>query len=128
MRANPVVCALLVVLALTACTAQAPPPGTDASPSAPELFLAFDEPPVLDKWFEPIYPEYAKQHQIEGLVQVRVTVSATGGVEEARVMDSSDRMFDEPTLAAARKWRFKPARKEGKKVRSVVMVPVKFSL
>jgi len=93
-----------------------------------EEFVPFDEPPVLDKWVTPYYPEYARDHQMEGMVKVRVTVKASGGVEDVKVMESSNRIFDEAALEAARQWRFKPARKDGKKVRAAVIVPVKFSL
>jgi protein TonB len=119
----------LAALLLTSCASQEKPapPAADQS-QALEEFSAFDEPPVLDKFIEPIYPEYAKQNQIEGTVQLEVTVSASGGVDKARVIESSDRMFDEPALAAVREWRFKPARKDGKKVRATVMVPVQFRL
>lgn len=120
---------LATLLALVACASQEPPPPQPVEQSqASKEFDAFDEPPVLDKWIEPVYPEYAKQNQIEGMVQLEVAVSASGGVEDARVIESSDRMFDEPALAAVREWRFKPARKDGKKVRATVVVPVKFRL
>lgn len=121
--------AAALLLALSACASNPPAPpaaAADASQPAEDLFVAFDEPPVLDKWIEPIYPEYAKQHNIEGKVQLRITVSASGGVEDARVLETTDRMFNEPALRAAREWRFRPARKDGKKVRSVVVVPVVF--
>ncbi|HEX5131469.1 MAG TPA: energy transducer TonB [Candidatus Krumholzibacteria bacterium] len=95
---------------------------------AMEDFQPFDEPPTVDRMVEPDYPEYAKQNQIEGLVQLRVNVSAGGKVESARVMESTNPIFDEPALAAVRQWRFKPARKDGETVRSQVMVPVKFRL
>jgi len=120
-----------LLLALVACS---PGVQTDASAGAgdadasQEEFVPFDEPPVLDKWVTPYYPEYARDHQMEGLVKVRVTVKASGGVEDVKVMESSNRIFDEAALEAARQWRFKPARKDGKKVRAVVIVPVKFSL
>ncbi|MDH4038198.1 MAG: energy transducer TonB [Candidatus Krumholzibacteria bacterium] len=120
-----------LLLALAACS---PRVQTDASAgvgdvdASQEEFVPFDEPPVLDKWVTPYYPEYARDHQMEGMVKVRVTVKASGGVEDVKVMESSNRIFDEAALEAARQWRFKPARKDGKKVRAAVIVPVKFSL
>jgi protein TonB len=119
---------LLSLCVATACASSSPPPVADAVQTGEDEFVAFDEPPVLNKWVEPFYPEYAKQNNIEGLVKVRVTVKASGGVEDVRIVESTDRVFDDAALEAARQWRFKPARKDGKKVRSMVMVPVKFRL
>lgn len=119
---------LLVVSTFGLASCATAPPVADNGTPAEDTFVAFDEPPVLDKWIEPIYPEYAKQNNIEGMVNLRVTVSASGGVEDVKVMDSSDRMFDQPAIEAAREWRFKPARKDGRKVRATVMVPVRFRL
>lgn len=115
-----------ILVAGLACASSAPesPP---ASLSADE-FEPFDTPPSIEKQIEPVYPEYAKQNQIEGTVMVRVVLSAKGKVEDARVVESSDRMFEEPALTAVRQFRFKPARKDDEGVRSAVMVPVYFRL
>jgi protein TonB len=118
------------LLALVACASSPPPSQPDNAPApliqSEEAFSAFDQAPVLEKWVEPDYPAYAKEHSIAGNVSVQVTVSAKGKVEDARVLESTDRMFDEPALAAARQFRFKPALKDGQPVRAVVMVPVQF--
>lgn len=89
---------------------------------------AFDTAPVIEKSFEPEYPEYAKQNNMEGTVMVRVTLSDRGKIEDARVVESSNNMFDEPALTAVRRFRFKPAYNRGEPVRSTVMVPVHFRL
>lgn len=100
-----------------------------APQDAPEDFqVAFDTAPVIEKQVEPEYPEYAKQNQIDGTVMVRVTLSAKGKIEDARVVESSNNMFDEPALTAVRQFRFKPAYNRGEPVRSTVMVPVHFRL
>jgi protein TonB len=112
---------LTAVLALTGACSSNPPGET-------EDFQAFDTPPVIEKSFEPEYPEYAKQHQIEGRVLLKVTVGPRGNVEDARVAESTDRMFDAPALAAIRQFHFKPASKDGEPVRATVMVPVQFRL
>ena len=58
-------------------------------------------------------------------MQVRVTVSVKGKVVDAFVLESTNRMFDEPALAAARQLRFKPARKKAlSAVRAMVMIPM----
>ena len=101
---------------------------TSAPRDATEDFQPFDTPPSIEKQVEPEYPEYAKQNQIDGTVMVRVTLSAKGKIEDARVVESSNSMFDEPALTAVRQFRFKPAYNRGEPVRSTVMVPVHFRL
>lgn len=115
-----------ILVAGLACASSAPQQPS-ASLSADD-FAPFDTPPSIEKQVEPVYPEYAKQNQIEGTVMVRVVLSAKGKVEDARVAESSNNMFDEPALTAVRQFRFSPARKDGEGVRSTVMVPVQFRL
>ena len=43
---------------------------------------------------------------IEGLVDVRLTVGKDGFVQEAHIIKSSQREFEEPTLIAVRHWKF----------------------
>ena len=60
-------------------------------------------------------------------VVVRVDVSASGTVENAN-LDSRghSRYFNEKALEAARKWRFKPAQRDGQAVPSVWTVRFRF--
>ncbi len=121
-----------VVLA-TACASTASDTAavsSDAVP-APALdvdaeFQPFDTPPTLEKYVEPEYPAYAKKHAIMGVVTLRIVVSAKGRVDDVRVLESSDHMFDAPAIEAAKRFRFKPARLNGEPVRSAVVVPVRF--
>jgi protein TonB len=89
-------------------------------------FPAFDTPPELVKTVEPEYPKYAKAHHIGGTVTLRVVVKTDGTVGEVTVVSSSDAMFHAAAIDAARQFRFKPARLNGKAVRSVVAVPIQF--
>lgn len=117
----PVIASILI--AGLACASSAPTPSLST-----DEFEPFDTPPSIEKQVAPVYPEYAKQNQIEGTVMVRVVLSAKGKVEDTRVTESSNNMFDEPALMAVRQFRFAPARKDGEGVRSTVMVPVQFRL
>ncbi|HET9314682.1 MAG TPA: M56 family metallopeptidase [Vicinamibacteria bacterium] len=53
----------------------------------------------------PVYPAAAKERGIQGDVEVDVLVNAAGEVTEAKVLDGPIELRD-PTLAAARQWRF----------------------
>jgi protein TonB len=76
----------------------------------------------------PQFPYSRKIAGIAGEVQVEFTVDERGHVIEPRVVHSTDREFDEPTLQAVRKWRFEPGTRNGQVVRFRMVVPVVFNL
>ncbi len=101
---------------------------TQLEESDDEWFQPFDVPPVLVHYEEPRYPAGAKQSQLEGWVRVKMLVGVEGRVERAEVLESSDPVFEEPALEAAKSFRFEPAQFHGRRVRAAVMVPVRFEL
>jgi protein TonB len=74
----------------------------------------------------PVYPAAARMAGIDGEVVVEFMVDRTGRVVRPRVVRSSDRLFDEPTLRAVSEWRFEPGRKDGRTVSFRMIVPVVF--
>lgn len=85
-------------------------------------------PRILRK-VEPRYPVGAREGGISGSVQVRFVVDARGKVRDPEVMRAEPPdIFDKSALAAVRKWRFKPARKDGRSVATRVVLPIRFSL
>ena len=60
------------------------------------------------KWRKPQYPMRAAQREIEGWVDLAVTLRPNGGVERADVCDSTDRIFEKAALMAIRKWCYAP--------------------
>ena len=78
---------------------------------------------------EPPYPERLRRLGIEGLVVLRVKVSAKGLPEHVVVIQSSGQtMFDEVALRAVQGWSFVPARLGDKPTTDEVDVPVRFRL
>jgi TonB family protein len=79
---------------------------------------------------KPEYPESARRRQVSGTVQVRVLVGEDGSVLDAQISSSPDpqKALDRAALTAVRKWRFEPARKDGKIVRAWHTVPLEFTL
>jgi len=78
---------------------------------------------------KPFYPPLARQAGVEGRVVVKALVDIDGSVMEVTVLDSSgNQMLDEAALAAARKWKFSPARQRDKFVRVYVSIPINFRL
>lgn len=90
--------------------------------------LELDNPPRTRFQPAPIYPFESKRDGIKGEVHVEFLVDESGLVRDPRVIASSHRMFDEPTLRAVAKWRFEPGRRHGRVVAFKMAVPVVFSL
>ncbi len=83
------------------------PTPIEAPPKLGEYVYA-DELPVLVTDVQPVYPELARQAEVEGEVNLRVLVGKDGRVADVHI-DSSIPMLDDAAVAAARQWVFKPA-------------------
>ncbi|HTQ43154.1 MAG TPA: TonB family protein, partial [Polyangiaceae bacterium] len=97
--------------------------GTLAPPAEPAESVM---PPVLRTRAEATYPPDALRDRIEGTVGLEVVVDETGAVVDARVTAPAGHGFDEAALAAARKFTFQPALRDGKPVRSTVQLAYEF--
>ena len=62
---------------------------------------------------EPHYPQGAVTRGLEGFVVVEFDVTESGTVENARVVESSDRVFEREALKAAYRARYKPRTVDG---------------
>ena len=100
-------------------------PGT-AGNIVPERFL--DKPPRARVQASPVYPFKEKYEGINGSVEVEFIVDETGAVVNPRVVSSTHRAFEEPTLRAVEQWRFVPGRSQGKVVSFRMRVPVLFNV
>jgi len=87
-----------------------------------------DKQPVPIQRAAPVYPYEAKQAGLEGWVKVIFIVDETGAVRNARIDSSSHREFESAALDAVRLWRFQPGVKDGKNVRTRMLLPFKFNL
>jgi protein TonB len=77
----------------------------------------------------PRYPPRAEARGIEGWVGLEITVTPAGTVNDARVVDASPKeIFDQAALEAIRRWRFKPAFKEGRAVAQRATLKMMFRL
>ena len=78
---------------------------------------------------QPIYPPRSIRLGQEGTVIVEVEVLANGRIGDVRLRTSSGfRLLDEAALKAARKGRYKPARRDDRAVNSIVVIPFEFHL
>lgn len=74
------------------------------------------------------YPVSLWDQDIEGETRLRVRVTDTGGVDSVEVVESSGHeAFDAAAIAGARKLRFRPARRNGRRIEVWARVPVNFS-
>ncbi len=87
----------------------------------------FDTPPVVVKQVYPVYPELARQAELEGVVMLKVGIDESGQVKEALVVRSVPGL-DEAALDAVRQWRFTPGKQRDVPVPVWIVVPIRFSL
>jgi protein TonB len=77
----------------------------------------------------PRYPPRAEARGIEGWVLLEITVTPAGTVSDAKVVDASPKeIFDQAALEAIRRWRFKPAFREGRTVAQRATLKLRFRL
>ncbi|WHZ19499.1 MAG: putative TonB-dependent receptor [Rhodanobacteraceae bacterium] len=75
----------------------------------------------------PEYPLQAARNQTSGYAVVEFTVSATGAVEDAHIVESSPRrVFDSAAIQAVKRSKFAPALKDGQPVESVLQRRIDF--
>ncbi len=79
------------------------------------------------KKVQPRYPEAAKSIAAQGRVVVRVLVGKDGKVKKAEVIKSfGNPACEEAAIAAAKKWVFKPATKDGVPFEQRIYIPFDF--
>ena len=86
------------------------------------------ERPVLIPTPPPEYPWHLRRLGVDGSVELHVAIDETGRVTDAQVVSSSDKLFEEAALEAARKWTFKPAMQNGVAVASRACLPIQFAV
>jgi protein TonB len=77
----------------------------------------------------PMYPREAAVDGIEGWVKLEFTITATGSVRDARVIDANPaRIFNREAMRAILKWKFKPRVVDGVAVDRRATQVIDFSL
>ncbi len=110
-------------------TATPRPPTPTFTPSTREGDLVALGPgvtrPVLLDRVDPEYPKVAERLNQDGAVEAEVLVGPDGSVEDVRIINVSppDMGFEKSAEEAMRQWRYKPATKDGARVRTWIRVP-----
>lgn len=84
-------------------------------------------PRLLHK-VEPTFTEEAREAKIQGVVRLSVEVWEDGKPHNIRVVESLGHGLDENAMEAVEQWRFEPAQREGKAVRTTAEIQVSFRL
>ncbi len=90
-----------------------------------DAITKFGTPPVPPMTPPPNYPPSLKG--VNGMVAVVVIIDEKGSVVDATVTKASDPAFEEPSIDAIKRWKFKPAEKDGQAVKAKVTIPVRFN-
>jgi len=89
-----------------------------------------DVEPQLIKSVQPVYPDSARRFRVEGTVVINLLISETGEVIDARTVRGIKGYpaFEKSAESAVRKWRFRPATKNGVPVKVWKVESFKFAL
>lgn len=82
---------------------------------------------ILDRP-EPLYTEEARKNQITGSVRVRMVLNANGSVTNIAAVSRLPDGLTEKALEAARRIKFSPAEKDGRKVSQYVTIDYNFNI
>lgn len=77
----------------------------------------------------PVYPRIAKKSGWEGTVLVRVTVESNGRLSHVTLgRTCGHEVLDHAAVTTVKRWAFRPAQDGNIPIRSIVVIPIKFSL
>jgi TonB family protein len=118
--------AITLVLALTTIAVAQQAAQTATSPEFAKFGSPGVTPPEVVKKKNPKYTREAREAELEGLVMVEADIGPDGCVHNARVLRPLGMGLDERAVDAVKKWKFKPAMKDGNPVWMQVTVEVLF--
>jgi protein TonB len=98
----------------------------DSLPTPTEEYLVSEMPSVL-KEVRPSYPIEAKEKRQEGAVVMDILIDDKGDVRQASIIDGPN-IFLKVALEAIKKFKFRPARVEGKSVAVKIRYTLRFEL
>lgn len=93
---------------------------------SPAALSAATTPPVPLRTVAPTYPYEMQKENISGVVWVSFEVDTKGRVENASVVKSTRKAFEQAALDAVQQWIFKPGTKDGVPEVVKVQIPLQF--
>jgi protein TonB len=94
----------------------------------PAVARAVTEPPVPVRMVPPVFPYDLRRSGVNGIVWVSCTIDETGSVQDMTIKKTTNDEFSQPAMDALKKWKFKPAKKDGNAVAIHVNIPIKFTI
>ena len=85
------------------------------------------DPPRLAKYVAPELPASVGSFGQAAEAEVAVVIDIAGHVTDARLISSTVPALADPALAAVKKWRFTPGRKDGQLIGMSFILPVVFT-
>lgn len=77
---------------------------------------------------DPPYPPIAVEQEIEGIVDVIITINKTGSVDKIEIVNSPSKLLNNSVISTIKKWKFKPPTVMGIPVAVRVKNQILFSL
>lgn len=108
-----------------------PPPGSGGGGALGrgDIYMTWEEAPILVKMVTPTYPVLARKAGVEGRVVLQIIVDSKGNVIESKVvLADPPGIFEEAAMEAILKWKFKPARQRGNPISVIMGQQVDFTL
>jgi protein TonB len=118
--------ALIVLVASLTAGASLANPAPQGSPQTVRVGGDI-KPPVKTKNVPPVYPSFAIQAHIQGVVILETTIGTDGKVKEIKVLRSIKEL-DDAAVKAVKAWEFKPTTVGGQAVQVITTIPVNFNL
>lgn len=87
-----------------------------------------DKKPRSTKQVAPVYPMDATRRGLSGFAKVEFIIDKRGNVVSAKIVRSSDKIFDKPSLDAVRQFKFTPGEKGGKVVTTRASIEIPFTI
>lgn len=84
----------------------------------------WDTGPILRVKTRPRCTEQAQRQSLQGIVKIRVSITAKGDVSETDVHEGIGFGMDKEAVRSVKRWKFTPAMKDGKAVPSAAIVQV----
>lgn len=104
-----------------------PPTPAPAVPAKPHVPVVVDASPTFSP--SPVIPDDLRVDALDSTVVVQFMVSSDGSPSEVKVTTSSgNEELDSLALEAAKKWRFKPATRDGQPIESRVILHIEFEV
>lgn len=116
-------CSFGVAIVLLGAVASADPP--EQNRAGPQPVESYEVPPKAVHVTRPVYPPKALEQGIEGTVLLDVLIDDSGRPVRVKVTKSIPEL-DRAAMECVGEWRFSPAQKGGRAVRSTATVPVAF--